>query len=100
MEIISVKAQLSKAFSIQPSEVDKMPFWEFELYMKELERLVKEENKQQEDEMHRRGADKAMKMANPNNMSKMMGSTTDSVMSKMPNMSKMSMGSMKMPTKF
>ena len=32
MDLISIKAQLSNSFHIQPSEIDKMPFWELELY--------------------------------------------------------------------
>lgn len=84
IDMISVKAQLSKAFSIQPSEIDKMPFWEFELFVKELEKLVKEENKQNEDKMNSAGVKDAMKMAKPGAMQKMMSSA-------MPKMSNMSM---------
>lgn len=68
MELISVKAQLCKAFSIQPSEIDKMAFWEFELFVKELERLTKEENERQKGELDKSGAKDAMKMTNPNYM--------------------------------
>lgn len=53
--MISVKAALSKQFSIPPSEVDKMKYWEYELWMEELNRLVKEENDKQEDEMKKSG---------------------------------------------
>ena len=52
MDIISLKAQLGKAFHIQPSEIDRMPFWELELYVKELERLIKEENEAQKGNEH------------------------------------------------
>lgn len=84
-DIISVKAQLSKEFSIQPSELDKMPFWEFEMYLKELERLTKEENDRQKAEYDRSGAKDAMKMTKPGAMDKMMSNT----MSKMPQMPNM-----------
>lgn len=91
-DIISVKAQLSKEFSIQPSELDKMPFWEFEMYLKELERLTKEENERQKAEYDRSGAKDAMKMTKPGAMDKMMSNT----MSKMPKMPSVS-GNMSMP---
>lgn len=48
--MISVKASLSKEFHIPPSEIDKMAYWEYELYIKELSRLVKEENDKHEKE--------------------------------------------------
>ena len=83
LDIIAVKAQLSKAFSIQPSEIDKMPFWEFELYVQELEKLVKEENKQNEDQMNKSGAKDMMKMMKGGNMSKM----SNNMIPKTPNMS-------------
>ena len=38
---------LSKQFSIAPSEVDKMAYWEYEYFMKEINDLVKEENETQ-----------------------------------------------------
>lgn len=80
-DLISAKAQLSKEFSIAPSEVDRMPFWEFELYIKSLERLAKEERDQQEDQLKRSGAKDAMNMANPGKIQKMMSQP------KMPNIS-------------
>ena len=89
MDIISLKAQLGKAFHIQPSEIDRMPFWELELYVKELERLIKEENEAQKKEMDKSGIREAKKMTNPNYFSKMMSSS----MPKMPDM-----GSFKMPS--
>lgn len=82
LDMISVKAQLSKAFGIQPSEIDRMSFWEFELYIGELEKLVKEENKQNEEQMNNSGARDAMKMAKPGAMQNMMSNS----MPKMPNM--------------
>lgn len=80
MDLISIKAQLCKAFSIQPSEIDKMAFWEFELFTKELERLVKDENEQQKSEMDRSGVNNAMKLTKPGAMQSMMKSS----MPKMP----------------
>ena len=41
---IKVKSILAKEFHIQPSEIDKMPAWEYELFMREINTLVKEEN--------------------------------------------------------
>jgi len=81
-DIISIKAQLGKAFGIQPDQLDKMPFWEFEMYVQELEKLVKEENDRQKDEYEKSGVGKAMQMADPKNI----GKTTQSMMPKMPKM--------------
>ena len=47
LNLIKVKALLSKQFSIAPSEVDKMAYWEYEYFMKEINDLVKEENETQ-----------------------------------------------------
>ena len=95
MDLISIKAQLCKAFSIQPSEIDKMAFWEFELFTKELERLVKEENEQQKSELDKSGAKDAMKMTKPGAMQKMMSNS----MPKMPKIPDFKMPStIKMPT--
>ena len=85
MDLISIKAQLSKAFSLAPSEIDKMAFWEFELFVKEMERLTKEEQEQQKKELDKSGAKDAMKMAKPGYMQKMMQSQANA-MPKMPNM--------------
>lgn len=46
--LIKVKAALSKEFHIQPSEIDLMPFWEYELFVQEINNAVKEDNKRQE----------------------------------------------------
>lgn len=84
MDLISIKAQLCKAFGMQPSEVDKMAFWEFELFVKEMERLTKEEQEQQKKELDKSGAKDAMKMAKPGYMQKMMQNQAN-MMPKMPN---------------
>lgn len=90
MHIISLKAQLSKAFHIQPSEVDRMQFWELELYVKELERLTKEEADDQKKEMDKSGIKDAQRMMRPGAMDKMMANA----MPKMPDMSNFKMPSM------
>lgn len=93
MDIISIKAQLSKAFSIAPSELDKMPFWEFELYMKELEKLVKEENEQQQSEYEKSGAGEMMNNMRSGKMMKGM----NNMKPQMPTMPKMPSMNINMP---
>ena len=39
VQFIHVKAVLAKEFHIQPSEIEKMPAWEYELFMKEINNL-------------------------------------------------------------
>ena len=48
--LVQNKVALVKNFYIQPSEIDRMPFWEYELFFKEVNKYVKEENKRQEEE--------------------------------------------------
>lgn len=97
MDLISIKAQLSKAFSLAPSEIDKMAFWEFELFVKEMERLTKEEQDQQKKELDKSGAKEAMKMAKPGYMQKMMNQSSN-MMPKMPNMNMQMPKVIKMPS--
>lgn len=55
--LIKNKASLLKNFHLPPSELDKMPMWEYELMMKELNGMIEEENKMQEDQMRESGMD-------------------------------------------
>lgn len=71
MNLIKFKASLAKNFHVQPSEVDNMPMWEYELFIKELNNQVEEENKDQQAQMDKYGVDKYSKMADPKNMQKM-----------------------------
>lgn len=79
---IKVKSILAKEFHIQPSEIDKMPAWEYELFMQEINALVKEENERNQKEMDKSGYNK---MNDPNYMKKM----ANSQMPKMNNSFKM-----------
>jgi hypothetical protein len=49
--MVETKATLAKNFHIQPSEVDNMVFWEYEIFMQALNNQVQEENDRQEEEM-------------------------------------------------
>ena len=49
-----------------------MPMWEYEMFIKELNDQVKEENKKQEDEMDKYHISDYQRMANPRNMQHMM----------------------------
>lgn len=71
MATIRIKASLAKAFHIQPSEIDRMPMWEFELYIKQLNDLVEEENDKQKKEMDQYHVKEYMNMARPGNVQKM-----------------------------
>lgn len=71
MNLIKFKASLAKNFHVQPSEVDNMSMWEYELFIKELNNQVEEENKDQQAQMDKYGVDKYSKMADPKNMQKM-----------------------------
>ena len=86
---VKVKSILAKEFHIQPSEIDKMPAWEYEIFMKELNEAVKEENERNQKEMDKSGIDKAQKMSNPKYIERMQQNSIP----KMPDF-----GSFKMPS--
>jgi hypothetical protein len=88
MNLIKLKASLSKSFHIQPSEVDNMPMWEFELYIKQLNDLVEEENERNKTEEDSYDIKKYKKMADPNYVQRMAQSSMPKInMPTMPNMS-------------
>lgn len=91
IEHIKLKAILAKQYHIQPSEIDNMSYWEFELFVKHLNDAAQEENDKQQAEMDKYHVSEYMNMARPGNISKM----TQAATPKMPNMN---MG--KMPTSF
>jgi hypothetical protein len=68
INLIKVKVSLAKEFHIQPSEIDNMSFWEYELFMKELNSVIKEENKRQESEMEKSGYGDIKKMSSYKNI--------------------------------
>ena len=86
LNLIKVKASLAKEFHIQPSEIDIMTVWEYELFMKELNNMVKEQNKQNEDDMNKSGYNR---MNDPNYLSRMQKSYMKDIKTpKMPSMPK------------
>lgn len=94
MNLIKLKASLSKAFHIQPSEVDAMPMWEFELYVKVLNEMVEEENDKQQKEMDKYHVKEYMDMSRPGNIKKMTQGPNFSQM-QTPNFNSNSYGNMK-----
>ncbi len=69
--MIQIKASLAKNFHIQPSEIDRMPMWEYELFIQEMNKQVKEENEKQQGEMDKYHVKDYMKNANSKNIGKM-----------------------------
>lgn len=86
MSLVRTKASLAKSFHIQPSEIDNMPMWEFELYIKHLNELIEEENernKSSEDDKDIKKYKKlSSRMSDPNYISRM----SQGSIPKMPNM--------------
>ena len=70
VNFIKTKASLAKNFHIQPSELDSMPMWEYELFISELNNQVKEENEQQQKEMDKYNIPDPKKLSNPSSMMK------------------------------
>lgn len=73
MNYITNKASLAKNFHIQPSETDKMPMWEYELFMNALNDQIKSENDQHQKEMDKYNIPDPKKMSNPQNIMKSYG---------------------------
>ena len=82
IEHIKLRAILAKQYHIQPSEIDKMSYWEFELFIKYLNDAAQEENNRQQAEMDKYNVNEYMNMARPGNISKM----TQAAVPKMPDM--------------
>lgn len=85
IEHVKIKATLAKEFHIQPSEIDKMPYWEYEIFIKHINELVKDENDKQKGEMDKYHVNEYMNMTRPGNLNKMMENSTPK-MPKMPDM--------------
>lgn len=88
---IQIKAILAKQFHIQPSELDNMPVWEYEIFVGEINDMVKEENAKNKAEMDKVGYDKIQKITNnPNKLGNMSNignfKMPDTGSFKMPNM--------------
>lgn len=64
VSLSQTKAALMKNFHIQPSEIDKMPYWEYEYILKALNQQVKEENEKQQAEMDKYRIQEKMKSIN------------------------------------
>lgn len=84
MSFVKVKATLAKQFHIQPSEIDQMPMWEYEFFVEHIQEMIKEENKENEEQEKKYNVDKYSRMTNPAAMQRSMQSS----MQKMPNMPK------------
>lgn len=89
VNLIKIKVSLAKEFHIQPSEIDNMIFWEYELFMKELNAAVKEDNKRQEKEMENSGYNDIKKMSNYKSIERQYKSSMNIGSFKMPSMPKM-----------
>lgn len=87
LNFIKAKAILAKEFHIQPSELEQMPAWEFEIFMKEINELVKEENERNKKQMDEAGIEKSKKFADPKYVENMQKNA----------MPKMDMNNFKMP---
>lgn len=76
---IRLLASLTKQFHIPPKSFDEMPYWEYEIYLKVLNDLVKEENDAQKSEMDKYHVSEYSKMTSPSNMRKVMNPSTPKV---------------------
>lgn len=76
---IYIKAILAKEFHIQPSELEQMPAWEYELFMKELNKAIKEENKRNKEEESKYNVNDVRRMTEKRNIDKMASSSVPKI---------------------
>jgi hypothetical protein len=79
MNYIKVKAAFAKNFHIPPSELDSMPAWEYDLFITEINKMIKEENEQHKKEMDNPIYKDTKKMANPAYAQKMANKYTGNI---------------------
>jgi hypothetical protein len=78
---IYIKAILAKEFHIQPSELERMPVWEYEMFMQEINKAIKEDNKRNKEEEDKYNTNDMRKMTERRNIDKM----TSDAYKKVPN---------------
>lgn len=78
---IYIKAILAKEFHIQPSELERMPAWEYEMFMQEINKAIKEDNKRNKEEEDKYNVNDMRKMTERRNIDKM----TSDAYKKVPN---------------
>ena len=62
ISLIKTKASITKEFHISPNEIDKMVYWEYEMFLDALNDQIKETNEQQQGEMDKYDINKYQKM--------------------------------------
>ena len=82
------KLFICKEYHIQPSEIDRMQFWEYEWYTDEIKEITKEQEKQQKQQEKEQNA--MMGSMNPSSMMR-------NVQSSMPNIAASKMPTINMP---
>lgn len=70
-KLAELKATLAKNFHIQPSEIDRMVYWEYELFLQSMNDQVKEENDRQKAEMDKYHINEHLDAVRPGNIRKM-----------------------------
>lgn len=70
-KLAELKATLAKNFHIQPSEIDRMVYWEYELFLQSMNEQVKEENDRQKAEMDKYHINEHLDSVRPGNIRKM-----------------------------
>lgn len=63
IQLIRNKVALSKNFYIAPSEIDRMYYWEYEYFMEEVNRTIKEENERNQKQNEQYNSNSMMRNA-------------------------------------
>lgn len=89
--LVKNKIYISKEYHIQPSEVDKMQFFEYEIYLEQMNLIAKQQEEEQKKQQEKYGdiqsAMNPSKMMNNMNRNMKMPSFSGSGTSAIPNIS-------------
>ena len=86
--LVKNKLYLCRDYHIQPSEIDRMPFFEYEYMLEDVKQIQKEQEKEQERQQKEQ--DNMRHSMNPNTMMRGMQQS-------MPNMSSVKLPQMQIP---
>ena len=89
--LVKTKIHISKEYHIQPSEIDKLPFYEYEIYLEQINLIAK-----QQEEENRRQQEEYDSMRSSMNPSKMMNNSMGAA-PKMPNINMPKMPTVNIP---
>lgn len=67
--LLETRAALAKQFHLSPTETDQMPYWEYEIWLIYLNKMVQDENERNEAQLKKYKVEETMsRLQNPKSM--------------------------------